>query len=256
MKLTLLGTGNAGMLPVYGCHCIACRRAIEKPHYRRQKTSAVIESNGKQLLIDANCDHFLTRFPANTIDRILLTHYHMDHVHALFDLRWGVGKSIPVDGPPDKLGCDDLFKHPGLLDFQPALTAFKPFYWQGIEITPLPMQHSKPCFGYCFKYQDENNTIKKLAYLTDTIGLPEGTLDWLQTNRVDTLLIDCNHSPEYQDPNRNHNNLNDVKKIINDISPKQTHLIHISHELDCWLMNHSEMMDENLSFSMDGDIYC
>ncbi len=42
----------------------------------------------------------------------------MDHVQGLFPLRWGVGDKIPVYGPPDEQGCDDLFKHPGLLDFQ------------------------------------------------------------------------------------------------------------------------------------------
>ena len=80
MKLTLLGTGNAGMLPVYGCTCQACNRAQHTSSYRRKKTSAVIEHQGKQLLLDANADDLLSRFPAGSIDRILLTHYHMDHV--------------------------------------------------------------------------------------------------------------------------------------------------------------------------------
>ncbi|MEX0633936.1 hypothetical protein M8494_25840 [Serratia ureilytica] len=41
----------------------------------------------------------------------------MDHVQGLFPLRWGCGNSILVYGPPDEQGCDDLFKHPGILGF-------------------------------------------------------------------------------------------------------------------------------------------
>lgn len=254
MKLTLLGTGNTGMLPVYGCDCQACQRAMESSQYRRQKTSALIEQNGKQLLLDANCDELLKRFPSGSIDRILLTHYHMDHVNGLFDLRWGVGESIPVDGPPDEQGCDDLFKHSGLLDFQPPLTAFESFTWQGITITPLPMQHSKICFGYCFSYRDSKaGSTKRLAYLTDTVGLHKDTQTWLENTSIDILLIDCNHSPEFNNPNRNHNNLDDVVEIVTVIKPKQTRLIHISHQLECWTMQNPDYFKPEFCLGKDGE---
>lgn len=260
MKLTLLGTGNTGMSPVYGCDCMACKRAVEQPQYRRQKTSAVIETNGKQLLLDANCDDLLQRFPSGTIDRILLTHYHMDHIHGLFDLRWGVGDKIAVDGPPDTQGCDDLFKHSGLLDFQLPLTAFQSFEWQNIEITPLPMQHSKICFGYCFSVQAQGDqsikqVTKRLAYLTDTIGLPLETQEWLIQHPIDILLVDCNHSPEYNVAKRNHNNLNDVIDIVAAIHPKTTRLIHISHELECWAMQHPEAFNAQFQLGGDSDVF-
>lgn len=78
----------------------------------------------------------------------LLTHYHMDHVQGLFPLRWGCGNSIPVYGPPDEQGCDDLFKHPGILAFQPPLAPFATVELGGMRITPLPLQHSKLTHGY------------------------------------------------------------------------------------------------------------
>ena len=80
MRFTLLGTGNGAMLPVYGCGCKACTRANENAQYRRNKTSAMVEHNGKTLLIDANLPDLMQRFPSGSIDRILLTHYHIDHV--------------------------------------------------------------------------------------------------------------------------------------------------------------------------------
>ena len=55
----------------------------------------------------------------------------------------GCGNSIPVYGPPDEQGCDDLFKHPGILAFQPPLAPFATVELGGMRITPLPLQHSK-----------------------------------------------------------------------------------------------------------------
>ena len=89
----------------------------------------------------------------------------MDHVQGLFPLRWGCGNSIPVYGPPDEQGCDDLFKHPGILAFQPPLAPFATVELGGMCITPLPLQHSKLTHGYLIQAAGA-----ALAYLTDTVG--------------------------------------------------------------------------------------
>lgn len=43
-----------------------------------------------------------------------------------------MGATIPVYGPPDEAGCDDLFKHPGILDFSHTLEPFVVFELQGL----------------------------------------------------------------------------------------------------------------------------
>ncbi|MGF1703093.1 phosphonate metabolism protein PhnP [Photobacterium makurazakiensis] len=250
MKLTVIGTGNASQLPVYGCSCKACHRAKVEPQYRRGKTSAVLSVNNKQLLIDANAENLLTRFPAGEIDRILLTHYHMDHVHALFDLRWGVNVTIPVDGPDDPAGCDDLFKHPGILDFQLPKVAFKPFNWQGICITPLPMIHSKPCMGYCFEWQG-----KRIAYLTDTVDLHEKVKQWLLENPVDLVLIDCSFPPVNRDVGeqpQNHNDVTLAKQIQSSCNVARMGLIHIGHSFESWAMDNPQYFNHTFFLVSDG----
>ncbi len=62
-----------------------------------------------------------------------------------------MGDSIPIYGPPDEQGCDDLFKHPGLLDFSHTVEPFVVFDLQGLQVTPLPLNHSKLTFGYLLK---------------------------------------------------------------------------------------------------------
>nr|WP_194717428.1 phosphonate metabolism protein PhnP [Vibrio sp. S9_S30] len=243
--MTLLGTGNAGHVPAYGCDCAACERATDNPIFRRGKTSAFIEHNGKNLLLDANHPQLLERFPSGTIDTLLLTHFHMDHVHSLFDLRWGEGNSIPVFTPPDKAGCDDLYKHPGILNFQP-LNAFTPFLWEGIAITPVPLTHSKPCFGYLFEWEN-----KRLAYLTDTVGLPKSTREFLESKPIDLMLIDCNHPPMPGSPPRNHNDILLAQSIQQQLSITEMGLIHISHELDGWAMQNPDAFSPSFFLAKD-----
>ena len=109
LSITLSGTGGAQGVPVFGCDCAACRRARLQEPYRRRPCSGVVKFNDTVTLLDAGIPHLMDDWPAGSFRQFLLTHYHMDHVQGLFPLRWGVGASIPVYGPPDEQGCDDLF---------------------------------------------------------------------------------------------------------------------------------------------------
>ncbi|MDA7746595.1 phosphonate metabolism protein PhnP [Psychromonas sp.] len=245
MRLTLLGTGNVQGCPVYGCKCSACLRSQQDARYSRHLCSALLEHDGKKVLLDANHPQLQQLFPAGTIDAILLTHYHMDHVQALFDLRWGVAPSIPVYQPNDPQGCDDLFKHPGLLQFQPANQANIPFQLVGVEVMPLTLQHSKTTLGYCF-----NSPQGSIAYLTDTQGIPAESWDYLLEKKPDFIVIDCNNSP-LQRP-KNHNNLQDVLTLAERLPNTCWVLTHISHELDCYLLEYPHCLRDNMVIGHDG----
>lgn len=163
----------------------------------------------------------------------MLTHYHMDHVQGLFPLRWGVGDVIPVYGPPDEQGCDDLFKHPGLLDFSHTVEPFVVFDLQGLQVTPLPLNHSKLTFGYLLE-----TAHSRVAWLSDTAGLPEKTLKFLLNNHPQVMVIDCSHPPRADAP-RNHCDLNTVLALNQVIRSPQVILTHISHQFDAWLMENA-----------------
>ena len=230
MKLTFLGTGGVTAAPLFGCDCAACARARRETRRRRAPCSALIEAGGERILLDAGLPLLAERFAPGELSRILLTHYHMDHVQGLFALRWGVGKAIPVWGPPDEKGCDDLFKHPGLLDFRPPLTPFVPHPFGELQVTPPPLQHSKLTHGYLFDWQGA-----RLAWLCDTCGLPPETDDFLYGQRLDHLVIDCNDPPAAAA--RNHNDVTRALAIIDRLVPRQAWLTHLSHEMDNWLAN-------------------
>lgn len=243
-ELHLLGTGDARRVPVYGCQCLACRRALTQQKYQRKACSAALVADGYQLLIDAGRTDLCETFVPGSIQSILLTHYHMDHVMGLFHLRWGTGQSIPVIGPDDPKGCDDLFKHPGILDFQPAPIPFQPLKVGPFSVTPLPLIHSKPVYGYGIECQN-----RRLAYLTDTVGLPDDTLAWLQQHRPDVMVLDCSMPPKPSRP-RNHNDLNLALELADAIQPAQTLLTHIGHQLDAYLMD-NPLLPEGISVAWD-----
>ncbi|QKJ87663.1 phosphoribosyl 1,2-cyclic phosphate phosphodiesterase [Paramixta manurensis] len=229
MKLTFLGTGGAQQVPVFGCDCFACQRARQQPARRRGPCSALIVCEGETTLLDAGQPLLEQRFAPGALTRILLTHYHMDHVQGLFPLRWGVGVPIPVYGPPDPEGCDDLFKHPGLLRFQPPLAAFQTAEYGALRITPLPLIHSKLTWGYLIAYRQH-----RLAWLCDTVGLPPETLSFLRAQSLDHLVLDCSHAPREKPP-RNHNDVTMALALHHDLAPRQSWLTHLSHEVDNWL---------------------
>ncbi|MCW8112029.1 phosphonate metabolism protein PhnP [Yersinia intermedia] len=232
MELTLLGTGCAQQVPVFGCDCVICAKARVQPALGRKPCSAMLRYQGETTLIDAGLPTLDQQFTAGEIQRFLLTHYHMDHVQGLFPLRWGCGNSIPIYGPPDPDGCDDLFKHPGILHFQPPMTAFQTLHFGNLRVTPVPLTHSKITFGYLL--QSPNRTI---AYLTDTVGLPADSALFLTSKNIDLLVLDCSHPPQTPPP-RNHNDVTIALAIKDLLMPQQTLLTHASHQLDRWLLDH------------------
>jgi phosphoribosyl 1,2-cyclic phosphate phosphodiesterase len=246
------GTGNAGQVPVWGCQCKACLRAIATPARRRAPCSLAIRTPLGITLLDAGRTDLAARYAFNDIHRIVLTHFHMDHVQGLFHLRWSErAEKIPVFRPDDPAGADDLYKHPGVLAFQPPFTPFQPVTWQDFTLTPLPLQHSKVTLGYLLEKADF-----RIAYLTDTVGLPEKTaafLSNLSPGTLDYLIIDCSEPPR-DIPPKNHNDVSMVIKIYQQLQPKKMVLTHISHRLDCWLIDNPDAIPDNFIIAYDGMI--
>jgi len=245
MKLTILGSGGVKGAPVYGCNCKACYRAKINSSHRRNPTCAFIEADGFRLLIDAGLPNLCERFSAGQITHVLLTHFHMDHVQGLFQIRWGEGLTIHVIGPDDPSGCDDLLKHPGILDFSRKTRAFDSFDLGPLRITPLPMNHSKLTHGYFIE-----NGSKRLAYLTDTCGIDDNVKDFLCNRQADLLVVDCNFPPQ-QVPPRNHNDLSMALDIHHGILAKKTLLTHLGHQMDSWLSDHASELPQNVDTAAD-----
>ncbi len=246
MKLTLLGTGAVGGVPLYGCDCKACQRARAVSDFVRRPASALLEVDGFCIALDAGLPDFGHRFPPGSLRAVLLTHFHMDHVAGLFELRWGKGAGLPVYAPHDDEGCADLLKHPGLLDFSQRMEPFGVLDMGELRITALPLIHSKPTLGYFFEHGGE-----RIAYLSDTVGLPPASLDFLRRKTPDLMVLDCSHPPR-DTPPRNHNDIPRAIALHQQILPIETWLTHIGHDLDAWLMQHQNQIPARMRVAHDG----
>jgi phosphoribosyl 1,2-cyclic phosphate phosphodiesterase len=244
MHLTLLGTGNAAGMPLYGCDCECCTLARDQRQWRRTACSALLKVGTQQYLLDGGQVNLSERFPAGSLNGLFLTHFHPDHVQGLFHFRWGTGLKIPVFTPPDSQGCADLYKYSGILEFLPQ-QAFNPLSLGDLTITPLPLIHSKPTFGYVFECGRES-----IAYLTDTKGLPEATEAWLVKRSLDLLVIDSSFVPG--STRKGHNNLDDVLQIDEQLRPQRLVLTHIDHDMDIWLKKHQSQLPSHVFVGHDG----
>lgn len=249
MRVTFLGTGGAGGVPRFGCTCPSCQRARDHSQHVRRPCSALVEDGNHKILLDAGLMDLHERFEPGELSAIVLTHYHPDHVQGLLHLRWGKGKSIPVYGPPDPDGFADLFKHPGILDIA-SLQAFKALELGDFRLTPLPLNHSKLTFGYAIAHRES----ARFAYMTDTLGLPQATDDFLRRWRPGHIAVDCSHPPidvSGKAPS-NHNDVTAALTMIARSGAKQGWLTHLGHETDGWLIANASALPENVKPASDG----
>lgn len=87
MKVTVLGSGTSTGVPMVGCDCRVCTSTDEKN--KRRRASIMVEKDGYRIVIDTGPD-FRDQMLENSIDSVdavLYTHFHYDHMGGLDDLR-------------------------------------------------------------------------------------------------------------------------------------------------------------------------
>ncbi|WP_201289320.1 phosphonate metabolism protein PhnP [Pelistega ratti] len=246
IKFEFLGTGSSSQVPVYNCSCIACQRAVNDSRYIRRPASAVISDTQGKWLIDSGRMDLTILFAPQALKGIFQTHYHADHAQGLLQLRWGVNVKIPVYGPIDEVGFADLYKHPGILDFQAGFEPFDIRNFGDFSMMALPLEHSKPTVGYLLSTPNGEN----LVYLTDTIGLREDVLQFLGAIPLKYAVIDCSYPPATEP--RNHNDLTMALSLLEVLGAEQSFLTHIDHKLDAYLIENPDVLPEHIALAQDG----
>lgn len=87
MRLTFLGTGTSTGVPQIGCSCKVCTSG--DPRDNRLRASVIVGIGGKNILIDCGPDfrQQILRAGSPSLDALLVTHVHYDHLGGIDDLR-------------------------------------------------------------------------------------------------------------------------------------------------------------------------
>ena len=230
MKLTFLGTGTSTGVPQLRCGCPTC---ISSDHRdKRLRASVLIEcANGINLLVDCGPDfyHQMLVMPRDlNLSALLITHQHYDHVGGMDDLRpyCKNGIDFPIYCQADvernlreRMPYAFAAKaYPGVPHFSfHTISPLSPFYIDGIEILPLPVNH--------YKLEIVGFRIGNMAYITDAKHVPTETINAIKG--IDTLVINALR-PE---PHISHLSLPESLNVIAEIAPRHAYLTHISHDM-------------------------
>ncbi len=251
MKITFLGTGTSTGNPEIGCSCEVC--TSKDPHDWRLRASALVETNGKRLLIDCGPDFRMQMLTHSVtkLDAVLITHEHYDHVGGLDDLRpFCREKGVDIYAEDNVAYAIETrmpyafshFKYPGVPDLELHRITDQPFDAAGIHIIPIRIIHGKlPILGF---------RIGNFAYLTDLKYISDEEV--LKLQGVDTLVIDALRKGNHP----THEGLEDALQNIERISPNVAYLIHMSHKIGLYEKIEKELPPK-VHYAYDGlEITC
>lgn len=228
MKLTFLGTGTSQGVPVIACRCRVCRSVDERD--RRLRTSALLTTNeGKHILFDIGPDfrQQMLRQKVESLDAIMVTHAHRDHVAGLDDVRsFNYVQHKNMDVYLNAIAKHALmrdygyiFEHheyPGLPEAD-LHEVDAPFVAAGVTVVPVKAMHKDlPILAF---------RVGEMAYITDANHIAPEELEKLKGVKV--MVINALRRQKHF----SHFSLPEALEVIDKVQPERAYLTHISHEM-------------------------
>jgi phosphoribosyl 1,2-cyclic phosphate phosphodiesterase len=236
--LTFLGSGTSMGVPTLGCHCAVCVSATSPkgdPRNRRTRPSVLISWEGHNVVIDTGPDFHAqaVREGIRSLDAVLYTHGHADHVLGMDDLRplsFHSPDVLPLyaDEPTARTIeriFDYTFRTQDRYATSARVTLHRIASAPGAEVAlfgarfvRIPVTHGRQTItGYRFG---------SVAYLTDLSDIPAESLPLLAN--LDVLILDALR----REPHPTHSHLEKSIAIVEQIKPRRAFFTHMSHDLD------------------------
>lgn len=247
-KVTFLGTGTSQGVPVIACGCPVCASKDSKD--KRLRCSVLIEYAGRNYVIDTGPDFRQQMLRANvqSLDALLFTHEHKDHVAGMDDVRafnFKQKQDMEVycsDGVEAALRREFYYvfaanRYPGVPAVNLNRIDKSPFVVNEMQVTPVEVMHYKmSVLGF---------RIEDFTYITDAKTVAEDERAKIRGTKV--LVVNALRREEHI----SHFNLEEALAFIEDIQPEIAYLTHISHLFG----SHEEIEKElpkNVRIAYDG----
>jgi len=248
MKITFLGTGTSQGIPVIACRCNVC--TSENTKDKRLRSSILIETDGNTIVIDTGPDfrQQMLREDVRSLDAVLFTHAHKDHVAGLDDVRsFNFISKKPMDVFCSSQVLESLKKefsyifsgveYPGIPKVNINIIDDSMFYINQTKIIPIKALHYKlPVLGF---------RIKDFVYLTDLSTISEK--EKKKMYNADLIVLDSLR----KEPHISHLCLEESLELLKELKPRKAYLIHISHLMGLNDAVNKEL-PENVQLSFDG----
>ncbi|MFM9986593.1 MAG: MBL fold metallo-hydrolase [Flavobacteriales bacterium] len=228
MTITFLGTGTSQGVPVIACDCAICTSPDLRDN--RTRTSVMVEDAGKKVIIDTGPDFRaqMLREKVKSIDGIVFTHEHKDHIAGLDEVRafnyfnkWRAQvyctRRVEEALRREFAYAFADFRYPGIPEIDLIEIDESSFQVEGIPFQPIPLMHLHlPVFGY---------RIHDFTYITDANFISDESKDLVRNSKV--LVLNALRLEKHP----SHFNLSEALELIEELQPERAYLTHISHQL-------------------------
>jgi phosphoribosyl 1,2-cyclic phosphate phosphodiesterase len=228
IKITFLGTGTSGGVPMIACPCPVCHSTDKKD--KRLRSSILVESSTTRIVVDTTPDfrYQMLRARVTKLDAVLFTHPHKDHVAGMDDIRafnFFSGKPMPVFA--NEMTQEVLvrefpyaftdFRYPGVPEIQLNTIATDPFMIGDIRIEPVQVWHLKmPVLGFRFG---------SFTYITDANRIEEPEKKKILGSEI--LVLNALRKENHI----SHFNLDEAVAMAGELGVSAAYFTHISHQL-------------------------
>ena len=249
-KIRFLGTGTSQGVPVIACHCAVCKSS--NPKDKRTRSSVAFMFDEGNVVIDSGPDFRQQMLSGDfqSLEAIVYTHEHKDHVAGLDDVRafnFQSNKEMEIYCTFPVFEClsrefqyvfDPEFRYPGIPRVNTNFIVNKDsFAILGYTFIPIEVMHYKlPVLGY---------RVGNTTYITDANYIAPEEL--LKIEGTEILVLNALR----KEPHISHFNLEQALEIVAKIKPKLAFFTHISHLLGDHESVSKELPD-NVFLAYDG----
>jgi len=228
MTIEFLGTGTSTGVPMIGCPCEVCHSA--DPKDKRLRSSVMIRTDKTTVVVDSTPDfrYQMLRSEVNTLDAIVFTHPHKDHIAGLDDVRaYNFFMRTPMNVYANALTEEALKrefgyafsdkKYPGVPDIH--LHSIDDQSFQVRELTFIPIlvwHHKMPVYGY---------RVGNFSYITDANRIDDAEKEKIRGSKV--LVLNALRKESHI----SHFTLSEAIALSRELEAEQTYFTHISHQL-------------------------